>query len=59
MDDISNNLTEPLKKGINLFIDRLDMKEKDRKLFFEILRFTYNEGIIHGMEKVLNEETNS
>ena len=40
-----------LNKGIQLYVDRLDMTGRDRELFYDILNFAYSEGKISGMEE--------
>lgn len=50
-----NELSPSLNKGIQLFIDRLDMSQRDRELFYDILKFTFDEGKIRGKENYLNE----
>jgi hypothetical protein len=50
-----NELSPSLNKGIQLFIDRLDMTSRDRELFYDILKFTFDEGRITGKENYLNE----
>lgn len=50
-----NELSPSLNKGIQLFIDRLDMSSRDRELFYDILKFTFDEGRISGKENYLNE----
>jgi hypothetical protein len=50
-----NFLSSNLTKGIDLFIDRLDMTQRDRELFYDIINFTYLEGKIQGKEDYLTE----
>ncbi len=53
-----NFLSSNLTKGINLFIDKLDMTQRERELFYDIINFTYNEGKIQGKEDYLGEVNN-
>ena len=50
-------LSPSLNKGIQLYIDRLDMDSRNRELFYDIIKFSYNEGYIKGNEDYLNEVT--
>ena len=50
-----DELSPSLNKGIQFFIDRLDMTQRDRELFYDILGFTFDEGKISGKEEFLNE----
>jgi len=50
-----NNLSPSLNKGIQLFTERLDMTQRDRQLFYDIIGFTFDEGKIKGAEEYLNE----
>lgn len=50
-----NFLSENLTKGINLFINRMDMTQRDRELFYDIINFTFQEGKIEGKEDYLRE----
>jgi len=50
-----NELSPSLNKGLQLFIERLDMTQRDRELFYDILGFTFDEGRIRGKEDYLNE----
>ena len=50
-----NFLSENLSTGVNLFINRMDMTQRDRELFYDIINFTYQEGKIHGKEDYLRE----
>lgn len=52
-----NFLSSNLTKGINLFIDRLDMTQRDRELFYDIINFTFTEGQLQGKEDYLKEIT--
>ncbi len=52
-----NFLSSNLTKGIDLFIDRLDMTQRDRELFYDIINFTYSEGKLQGKEDYLKEIT--
>jgi hypothetical protein len=50
-----NELSPSLNKGIQFYIERLDMTQRDRELFYDILGFTFDEGKISGKEEYLNE----
>lgn len=50
-----NELSPSLNKGLQLFIERLDMTQRDRELFYDIIGFTFDEGKITGKEEYLNE----
>jgi hypothetical protein len=54
-----NHLSQNLCKGIDLFIDRLDMTQRDRELFYDIINFTFDEGKIKGQEDFLNQIPNT
>lgn len=48
-------LSPALNKGIQLYIERLDMTQRDRELFYDIIGFTFDEGKIRGKEDYLKE----
>lgn len=48
-------LSPSLNKGINLYIERLDMTQRDRELFYDIIKFTFDEGKLQGKQEFLNE----
>ena len=50
-----NFLSENLTKGIDLFINRMDMTQRDRELFYDIINFTFQEGKLEGQEDYLRE----
>ena len=50
-----NELSPSLNKGIQFYIERLDMTQRDRELFYDILGFTFDEGKISGKEEYLKE----
>ena len=54
-----DELSPSLNKGIQFFIDRLDMTQRDRELFYDILGFTFDEGKITGKEEYLKENPNN
>ena len=58
MNEVFEILSDPLKKGINMYIRKMNMSEKDRSLFLDILKFTFNEGKIKGKEQYLDEIKN-
>lgn len=49
-------LSPSLNKGIQLFIERLDMTQRDRELFYDIIGFAFDEGKIAGKEKFLEDQ---
>lgn len=55
MSNLLDDLSPSLKRGIQMYTERLNMNEKDRSLFYDILRFTFNEGSIKGKEEYLKE----
>jgi hypothetical protein len=54
-----DELSPSLNKGIQLFIDRIDMTQRDRELFYDIIGFSFDEGTIRGKEDYLKDEQNS
>lgn len=50
-----DELSPSLNKGLQLFIERLDMTQRDRELFYDIIGFTFDEGKIAGKEDYLKE----
>lgn len=54
-----NELSPSLNKGIQFFTERLDMTQRDRELFYDILGFTFDEGKISGKEEYLKETPNT
>lgn len=53
-----DELSPTLNKGIQLYIDRLDMDSRNRELFYDIIKFSYHEGYIKGKEDYLQEKSN-
>lgn len=53
-----DELSPSLNKGVQFFIERLDMTQRDRELFYDILGFTFDEGKITGKEEYLKETLN-
>ncbi len=51
-------LSDNLNKGMQLFIDRMDMTQRDRELFYDIVMFAFQEGKIAGKEEIINEGSN-
>jgi hypothetical protein len=49
-------LSPSLNKGIRLFIERMDMTQRDRELFYDIIGFAFDEGMIKGKEQYLKDE---
>ena len=52
-----DNLSPTLNKGIDLYLERLDIDQRNRELFFDIISFVFDEGKIAGKEEYLNEQT--
>jgi hypothetical protein len=50
-----DGISDTLNKGIQLYIDRLDLDKRNRELFFDIIRFVFDEGKIAGKEEYLRE----
>jgi hypothetical protein len=50
-----DDLSPALNKGLQLFIERIDMTQRDRELFYDIIGFTFDEGKIQGKEDYLKE----
>jgi hypothetical protein len=47
-----------LNIAISAYVDRMDMTQRDRELFYDIVGFAFDEGKIRGKEEVLlGEET--
>lgn len=49
-------LSPSLNKGLQLFIERMDMTQRDRELFYDIVGFAFDEGMIKGKEQYLKDE---
>jgi hypothetical protein len=52
-------LSPSLNKGIQLFTERMDMTQRDRELFYDIIGFAFDEGKISGKEDFLKDMTES
>lgn len=48
-------LSPSLKRGIRLYVERLDLDTRYRDLLYDIIRFAYDEGKISGKEDFLKE----
>jgi hypothetical protein len=48
-------LSPQLNTAITGFIDRLDMNGRDRELFYDIVRFAFDEGKLTGKEIILKD----
>jgi len=48
-------LSPQLNTAIMGFIDRLDMNGRDRELFYDIVRFAFDEGKLTGKEIILKD----
>jgi len=47
-------VSHTLQTSIDGFIERMDMTQRDRELFYDIVGFAFDEGKIRGKEQVLN-----
>jgi hypothetical protein len=54
-----NEVSPSLNTAMSAFIQRIDMGQRDRELFYDIVGFAFDEGKIRGKEEVLTlgEET--
>jgi hypothetical protein len=53
-----NEVSPSLNTAIDAFVHRMDMNQRDRELFYDIVGFAYDEGKIQGKEDILlGEET--
>ena len=52
-------LSPALNKGIQLYAERMDMTQRDRELFYDIIGFAFDEGKIKGKEQYLQDELKS
>ncbi len=50
-----NHLSINLNRGLDILIDRLDMNQRDREIFYDIVNFAFQEGRIAGKEEILDE----
>lgn len=48
-----NHLSKNLNFGLDMIIDRLDMNQRDREIFYDIINFAFHEGRIAGKEEIL------
>jgi hypothetical protein len=47
-----------LNTAVSAYIERMDMTQRDRELFYDIVGFAFDEGKIQGKEEILlGEET--
>lgn len=51
----ADGISDTLNKGIQLYIDRLDLDKRNRELFYDIIKFVFDEGKITGKEEYLRE----
>ena len=51
-----NELSPSLNKGIQFYVERMDMTQRDRELFYDIIGFAFDEGKIAGKEKFLEDQ---
>jgi hypothetical protein len=49
-------LSPALNKGIQFYVERLDMTQRDRELFYDIIGFAFDEGKIAGKEDFLKDQ---
>jgi hypothetical protein len=50
-------MSSNLNRGMQLFIERMDMTQRDRELFYDLIGFAYQEGKIAGKEEIINENS--
>jgi hypothetical protein len=53
-----NELSPSLNKGIQFYVERMDMTQRDRELFYDIIGFAFDEGKIAGKENFLEDQSN-
>lgn len=51
-----DELSPSLNKAIQFYTERLDMTQRDRELFYDIIGFAFDEGTIRGKEDYLKDE---
>lgn len=51
-----DELSPSLNKAVQFYIERLDMTQRDRELFYDIIGFAFDEGTIRGKEDYLKDE---
>ena len=49
-------LSPSLNKAVQFYTERLDMTQRDRELFYDIIGFAFDEGKIRGKEDYLKDE---
>ena len=52
-----HEMSSNLNRGMQLFIERMDMTQRDRELFYDLIGFAYQEGKIAGKEEIINENS--
>ena len=51
-----DELSPSLNKAVQFYTERLDMTQRDRELFYDIIGFAFDEGTIRGKEDYLKDE---
>ena len=51
-----DELSPSLNKAVQYYTERLDMTQRDRELFYDIIGFAFDEGTIRGKEDYLKDE---
>jgi hypothetical protein len=54
-----DELSPSLNKAVQFYTERLDMTQRDRELFYDIIGFAFDEGTIRGKEDYLKDVQNS
>ena len=54
-----DELSPSLNKAVQFYTERLDMTQRDRELFYDIIGFAFDEGAIRGKEDYLKDVQNS
>ena len=52
-------LSPSLNKAIQFFTERMDMTQRDREIFYDIIGFAFDEGKIAGKEAFLKDTAQS
>jgi hypothetical protein len=51
-----DELSPSLNNAVQFYTERLDMNQRDRELFYDIIGFAFDEGTIRGKEDYLKDE---
>ena len=54
-----DELSPSLNKAVQFYTERLDMTQRDRELFYDIIGFAFDEGTIRVKEDYLKDVQNS